>query len=152
MPIITVEYGRLDHVAWYGAAFALSRMVLQPTYGKLAQLFPIKPVFYIANGVLMVGSVICALAPQSEILIFGRAIQGCGAAGIMSTILSMVGFTVSKQEFPFYVSLISSMYTVASLIGPVLGGVFAESYVTWRFCFWINLRQSFAIFPDPTTS
>jgi len=116
-------------------------MAFQPSYGRLCALFPLKIVFYIANAFLALGAIVCAVAPSSEVLIFGRAIQGLGGAGIFSTVLTMCAFVVSKKTMPLFISLISTMYIVASLLGPVIGGVFTDSYLTWRFCFWINLRK-----------
>lgn len=52
----------------------------------------------------------------------------------------MVTYLIPKPKRPIYLSIITTMYAVAAVVGPVLGGIFAESHVTWRFCFWMNLR------------
>lgn len=115
-------------------------MALQPTYGRLYSCFNIKHVFCYAIGLFGVGSIVCATAHSSEILILGRAIQGCGSAGAFSGGLLLCAYVVSKQKLPIYLALLSTMFMVASLVGPVIGGIFASTNLTWQFCFWINLR------------
>lgn len=95
------------------------------------------------------GSIVCATAASSMILIVGRAIQGCGSAGVFSGVLTLCTYVVSKRKLALLNSVIGTMFTVASLVGPVIGGIFAESYLTWRFCFWINLRESISLHPIP---
>jgi MFS family permease len=116
-------------------------MVFQPSFGRLCSLFPLKLVFYFSNALLVIGSIIGATAPTSEVLIVGRAVQGWGGAGIFASTLTLYSFVVSKKQMPLFVSVLGSIYIVASILGPVIGGVFAGSYLTWRFCFWINLRE-----------
>jgi MFS family permease len=87
------------------------------------------------------GSIICATAHSSGILILGRTIQGCGSAGAFSGGLLLCAYVVPRPKLPIYLALLSSMFMVASCIGPVIGGVFASSSLTWRFCFWINIRE-----------
>lgn len=100
------------------------------------------PIFSLRKFSLMSqGSIVCAVAPSSSVLIFGRAIQGCSTAGVFTGGLVIAGYVVSKQKVPLFISFISTMFMVASIVGPVLGGIFTESSLTWRFCFWINLRK-----------
>ncbi|KAF2123087.1 putative major facilitator superfamily transporter [Lophiotrema nucula] len=158
-PKITTELKSLLDLTWYGGAYLLAQIALQPTYGRLYQVFPIKHVFLAALLILEAGSIIGAKAPSSRILIIGRAIQGTGSGGLIAGGLLMITYLVPKPKRPMYLSVIATMYAVAAVIGPILGGIFAESRLTWRFCFWMNLPIGFVAgialllaFPEPTRS
>jgi MFS family permease len=117
-------------------------MSLQPTFGKSYTIFNLKWTYVFALVMFEVGSVICAAASSSVALIVGRAVAGVGAAGIMCGGLVLISHIVEMKKRPVYMGLVSSMFGVASVIGPTIGGVFTDSpRLTWRFCFWINLRE-----------
>ncbi|RYP44501.1 hypothetical protein DL768_009040 [Monosporascus sp. mg162] len=142
IPRISAEFDSLNDVSWYGAAYSLARMALQPTFGRLYYLFPLRIVFSLSIILFCIGSIICATAPSSIALIVGRAVQGSGSSGLVSGALTLAVFVVSKQKQPLFISILSSNYAIASVLGPVVGGVVTESRLTWRFCFWINLPIS----------
>jgi MFS family permease len=84
-----------------------------------------------------VGSILCAAAPNSTALIIGRAISGAGAAGLLCGSLSIFGRSVPLRKRPFGMALVTSMYGIAGVLGPTLGGVITDTpRLTWRFCFW----------------
>ncbi|KZL64833.1 mfs transporter [Colletotrichum incanum] len=164
IPKITTEFQSLRDAAWYPAAFSLARLATQPIYGRLYTLFSMKYIFCCNMATLAMGtdgetgSTICAVSPNSMTLIIGRGVQGLGASGAASGALNIGGYTVSKAKMPMMISIMGSMMMAAALGGPVLGGAISESFLTWRFSFWLNLRRSLSAmsiilvliaFPEP---
>jgi MFS family permease len=129
-------------VPWYTSAYLLPLMSLQPTMGKLYSFLPVKPLFIAAMIIFEAGSVLCASAPSSNIFIMGRVISGVGAAGIYAGGMIVITTAVPIERISIYLATLSSMWALAALIGPPLGGAFTDSHrLTWRFCFWIDLRK-----------
>ncbi|KAK2473961.1 hypothetical protein H9L39_13921 [Fusarium oxysporum f. sp. albedinis] len=115
-------------------------MSFQPTFGKIYTFFNLKWVYLISSIIFEGGSILCAAAPSSAAFIIGRAIAGLGAAGVFCGAMIIISKIVEMRKRPLLLAIISSMYGIASVIGPSLGGVFTHSkQLTWRFCFWINL-------------
>ncbi|TGO82211.1 hypothetical protein BPOR_0889g00040 [Botrytis porri] len=138
IPKITDQFHSLDDVGWYGSAYLLTTASFQLLFGKFYSYFSIKWVYLVAIAIFELGSLICGVAPNSIALIIGRAIAGLGSAGIFSGALIIVAYSVPLVKRPMYTGLIGAMYGIASVAGPLLGGVFTDK-ATWRWCFLINL-------------
>ena len=138
IPRITDDFHALDDVGWYGSSYLLTTCALQLFFGRLYTFYSIKIVFLISIIIFEVGSAICGSAPTSDALIVGRSIAGCGSAGIFAGALVIIAYTVPLRKRPIYTGLIGAMYGIASIAGPLLGGVFTDK-VSWRWCFYINL-------------
>jgi MFS family permease len=128
-------------VGWYGSAYLLCTCAFQLLFGKFYTFFSIKGTYLVAIFIFELGSLICGAAPTSNALIVGRAVAGLGCAGIFSGALIIVAHAVPLRQRPIYTGFIGAMYGVASVAGPLMGGAFTD-HLSWRWCFYINLRKS----------
>lgn len=138
IPKITSVFNSLEDVGWYGSSYLLTTTSLQPSFGKVYTYFDVKYTYLIALVIFEVGSVICAAATSSPMFIIGRAIAGAGAAALYSGGMTIIGFSVPLRKRAIYIAALSSMFGIASVVGPILGGAFTDR-LSWRWCFWINL-------------
>ncbi|KAL2142037.1 hypothetical protein VTI28DRAFT_1607 [Corynascus sepedonium] len=138
IPKITDEFHGLDKVSWYSAAFFMTNGGFQSSWGKAYRYFPLKITFLTTIAVFELGSLICAVAPNSTAFIVGRAINGLGAAGIGTGAYTIIAFITEPSKRATYTGFVGMSFGVACVVGPLIGGVFADK-VTWRWCFWINL-------------
>ncbi|KAL8650558.1 MAG: hypothetical protein Q9210_003750 [Variospora velana] len=138
IPKITDEFGGLEDVSWYSAAFFMTIGGVQSAWGKVYKYFPLKSSFLISIFIFELGSLICGVAPNSTTLIVGRAIAGLGAAGIGSGSYTIIAFSASPKKRPLFTGIIGTSYGIAAVVGPLVGGAFADN-VTWRWCFYINM-------------
>ncbi|KAH8736285.1 major facilitator superfamily domain-containing protein [Ilyonectria robusta] len=138
IPKITDEFHSLNDVGWYGSAYMLTGASLQLLFGKIYTFWTIKWTFLATVAIFEVGSLICGVAGDSVTLIIGRAVAGVGSAGIFAGALTILAYTVPLHKRPVYTGLVSGMWGISSVAGPLLGG-FLTDRASWRWCFYINL-------------
>ena len=137
-PRISDEFHALGDIGWYGSAYLLTTCCFQLLFGRIYTFYSPKIVFLAAVILFEVGSAVCGAAPNSTAFIFGRAIAGIGSAGISGGAIVIMMHTTPIEKRPMYIGFIGAVFGIASVAGPLLGGVFT-SKVTWRWCFYINL-------------
>jgi len=131
-------YSDVESLAWIVTAYLLAATAVTPLYGKLSDIHGRRPVLLGGIAIFVLGSVACALAPTMPALIAARALQGIGGGGLIALSQTIVGDAVSPRERGRYQGYFSAVFAIASIAGPVLGGVFAE-HLHWSMIFWINL-------------
>jgi len=138
MPTIIADLGGLHLYSWVFSSYLLVRAIALPIFGKLCDLYSSKRLYLIAITTFVVSSLLGGMAQNMTQLIISRAIQGLGAGGTFALAYIVVADLAAPEKRAKMMGLISFVWGVASILGPVLGG-FIVSVLSWRWIFYLNL-------------
>ncbi|WP_438351896.1 MDR family MFS transporter [Paenibacillus sp. FA6] len=137
-PAIISHFGGMKLMSWIFTAYLLTMAVTTPIFGKISDIYGRKPVFIFGSIIFVLGSLLCGFSQNMEQLIVFRAIQGIGAGAIVPVSFTIIGDIYPLQQRAKIQALISSVWGISSLIGPLLGGYFVD-YWSWRWIFVFNV-------------
>jgi EmrB/QacA subfamily drug resistance transporter len=138
LPTIVGDLGGLEHLSWVVTSYLLASTASTPLYGKLGDMYGRKPMFLAAILIFLVGSLLSGLSQTMGQLIGFRALQGIGAGGLMVGAQAIIADVVPPRDRGRYMGLIGSVFAVASVAGPLLGGFLVEA-ISWRWVFYVNI-------------
>lgn len=138
VPSVVRDLGGFAQFPWLFSIYLLTQAVTVPLYGKFADVLGRRPVMFFGIAAFLVGSVLCGAAWSMPVLIAARAVQGIGAGAIQPMSMTVIGDLYTVEERARVQGYVASVWGAASVVGPTLGGLFAE-YLDWRWIFFINL-------------
>jgi EmrB/QacA subfamily drug resistance transporter len=143
LPSIASDLGDIERISWIVVSYLIANTIAAPVYGRLGDSFGRKPMMLTALVVFMLGSVLCTLAPNIEVLTATRVLQGFGGGGLMTLSQALVGETIPPRERGRYQGYLAGISVASSTFGPVAGGYLTQAF-GWRSIFWVNVPLGLA--------
>ena len=138
MPTIVAKLGGLELYSWVFSIYMLTSALTTPVFGKLADLFSRRRLMLVGIAIFILGSTLCGAAQSMEALVLFRAVQGLGGGAIYALSFIVVGVLYPPQERAKMQGIISGIWGVAAILGPLAGGLIVEHW-DWRWAFFVNL-------------
>lgn len=138
MPTVVARLGDIELYSWVFSIYMLTSALATPLFGKLADLFGRRQLMLVGIGIFVVGSLLCGVAQSMAQLVVFRAIQGIGGGAIYALAVIIVGVVFPAERRAKAHGLITGVWGISSILGPLGGGLITE-YWSWRWIFFINL-------------
>ncbi|WP_166463063.1 MDR family MFS transporter [Amycolatopsis acidicola] len=138
LPTIVTDLGGANHLSWVVTAYLLAETIMTVLIGKFGDLFGRKKAFLASVVLFLIGSFFSGWADSMVWLIAFRAVQGLGGGGLMVTSSAVIADVVPLRERGKYQGAIGAMFGVATVVGPLLGGLFVD-HLSWRWAFYVNI-------------
>ena len=137
--IVSDLHGSQTRYTWVVVATMLAMTATTPIWGKLSDLFSKKLLVQLALLIYIVGSLIAAFAPSMEVLIGARVVQGLGVGGLTALVQVVIATMISPRERGRYAGYLGAVFALATVSGPLIGGVIVDTALGWRGCFYVGL-------------
>jgi EmrB/QacA subfamily drug resistance transporter len=144
--IVSDLHGSQTGYTWVVVATLLSMTATTPLWGKLSDLFSKKVLVQSALVIYSIGSLIAAVAPSMEVLIGARVVQGLGVGGLTALVQVVIATMVTPRERGRYSGYLGAVFAIATVSGPLIGGLIVDSALGWRGCFFVGLPFAIAAF------
>lgn len=144
--IVSDLHGSQTGYTWVVVATMLAMTATTPIWGKLADLVNKKLLVQLALVIYIVGSLVASIAPSMEVLIGARVVQGLGVGGLTALVQVILATMVSPRERGRYSGYLGAVFALATVSGPLIGGLIVDSALGWRGCFFVGLPFAVAAF------
>jgi EmrB/QacA subfamily drug resistance transporter len=138
LPAIAAATGAVERISWVVVSYLIATTIAAPVYGRLGDAFGRRKLMFVAIGIFIGASVLCAWAPTIEWLTLARVLQGAGGGGLMTLSQALIGEAIPPRERARYQGYIAAVAVSANTFGPVAGGYLTEHF-GWRSIFLINV-------------
>jgi EmrB/QacA subfamily drug resistance transporter len=138
LPAMAAALGHVERVSWVVVSYLIANTVAAPVYGQLGDVLGRRQMMFVALGLFIAASVLCALAPSIELLTAARVLQGLGGGGLMTLSQALIGEAVPPRERARYQGYLATIAVTANAFGPVAGG-YLTYHFGWQSVFLINI-------------
>jgi EmrB/QacA subfamily drug resistance transporter len=138
LPAIASDLGEIERASWVVVSYLIANTIAAPVYGRLGDTFGRRLMMFVALGIFVAGSVLCALAPSIEVLTAFRVIQGFGGGGLMTLSQALIGEAIPPRERGRYQGYLAGVAVSSNTFGPVAGGYLTQAF-GWQSIFLINI-------------
>lgn len=145
LPAIAAATGDFERASWVVVSYLIATTIAAPIYGRLSDVFGRKRLMFVALGVFIGASVLCALSPSILLLTGARVLQGLGGGGLMTLSQALIGETIPPRERARYQGYLATVVVSANSFGPVAGGYLTEQF-GWQSIFLINVPVGLVAF------
>ena len=143
MPTVVASLGGLTLYSWVFAIYMLFAAITMPLFGRLADIYGRKRLFYAGISVFVVGSVLAGVARSMPQLIAFRAVQGVGAGAMFSIPYTVLGVIYPPGQRGKAIGYGSAVWGVSSVVGPLLGYLIVAT-LSWRWVFYLSVPVGIA--------
>src|SRR3546814_8509372 len=126
LPSVVGDIGVLEYYAWNTTLFVVASILGSALSPQFLDRFGLRHAFLWAIAVFMLGTTVCAMSPSMSQLLLGRTAQGFGGGLLLGLSYSAVRIVFDERLWSSAMVLVSSMWGVATLAGPAIGGIFAQ--------------------------
>ncbi|MEV4536014.1 MDR family MFS transporter [Asanoa sp. NPDC049518] len=145
LPTIVGDLGGANHLSWVVTAYLLTQTIASALAGKFGDQFGRKRIFQVSALVFIVGSLLCGAAQSLIWLVTSRAVQGIGAGGLLVTATALIGDVIPLRDRGRYQGGLGAVFGLSTVVGPLIGGLFTDSGLGWRWVFYINVPLAIAV-------
>jgi EmrB/QacA subfamily drug resistance transporter len=143
LPAIASSLGEIERASWVVVSYLIANTIAAPVYGRLGDSFGRRFMMLLALALFIAGSVLCALAPNIELLTAFRVLQGFGGGGLMTLSQALIGEAIPPRERGRYQGYLAGIAVSSNTFGPVAGGYLTQAF-GWQSIFLVNVPLGLA--------